>query len=124
MARNRRKIDGEVTLSWIVTGLLLFVLLVGFLLGITFLKRRNLKMGDELRVLHRELSLAYAKTTTLEAQLARYKTPRELESKVSQWNLGMVRPVESQIRRLRDITVISDGIIRPRVLVQADSVHP
>ncbi len=105
-------------MSWIATRLLLFVLLVGFLLGITFLKRRNLKLGDELSALDRELKGAREKTSSLEAQLARYKTPRELETKVSRWGLGMVRPAESQIRRLPDP---ENMISRSRMLVQADT---
>ena len=38
MARNRRRVDGEVTFSWVVTRLLLFVLLVGSLFSIVYLR--------------------------------------------------------------------------------------
>jgi len=127
MARNRKRVEGEVTFSWIATRLLLFLLMVGFLLGITFLKRRNLKMGDELSALDRELKLAQGKTSDLGAQLARYKTPRELENKILRWHLVMARPSESQIRRLREpeaVTVPLSRMVKSGMLAQADSIHP
>jgi hypothetical protein len=102
MAKNRRRVEGEITFSWVAMKLVLFIFLVGCLLGITFLKQRNLKMGDELRVLDQELNLALEKTRGLEIQIARYKTPRELESKIARWHLAMVRPDESQIRRVQE----------------------
>jgi len=123
MARNRRKVEGEVTFSWIATRMLLFVLLVGFLLGITFLKRRNLKMGDELRGLDRELEVALEKSQAIEGQLTRYLTPRELEAKNLHWGLGMTRPMESQIRRFREPEAYPRGIIRPRLYVQSDAAE-
>ena len=121
MARNRRKVDGEVTLLWIGTRLLLFILLVGFLLGMTLLKGRCLKLGDELAVVDRDLKQAQDKTKYLEAQLARYKTPRELEAKIAYWRLGLVRPTDAQKRWVKEPD-ISDGVIRPRILAQADSI--
>ncbi len=120
MARNRRRVEGEVTYSWIAVRLLLFVLIVAILLEILFMKNRNLKLGDELRTLEHELQVTQEKTSSLEAQLAHYKTPRELEAKLIRWNLGMIRPAQSQIRRLHEPEDYSDGVIRPRILVQAD----
>ena len=120
MARNRRRAEGEVTYSWIVVRLLLFVLIVGVVLGILFLKNRTLRQGEELRVLEREVKLAQQKTSALETQLAHYKTPRELENKMARLNLVMVRPAESQIRRVPEPEESRDGLIRPRMLVQAD----
>jgi cell division protein FtsB len=123
MAKNRRRVEGEVTFSWIAARLVLFTLLVGFLLGITFLKQRNLKMGDELRALDRDLKAAQEKTSALEAQVARYKTPRELESKNARWRLGMIRPDESQIRRFRDPVLMTRKDLSPNMLVKADLVR-
>ncbi len=121
MARNRRKVEGEVTYSWIAVRLLLFVLVVGVLLEILFVKNRNLKLGDELRTLEREVQIAQERTGGLKAQLTYSKTPRELENKLTRWNLGMIRPSEGQIRRLVEPSDDTDGVIRPRILVQADS---
>lgn len=121
MARNRRRVEGEVTFSWVITRLILFVLLVGFLLGITFLKRRNLKMGDELSKLDRDLKLVCGKTANLEVQLAHYRTPRELESKMARWRIVMVRPSENQLRRFPEPESLTDQNRKPRVLVQNNS---
>ncbi len=123
MARNRRRVEGELTFSWVATRMLLFFLVVGFLLGITFLKRRNLKMGDEVAALDRELKLAMEETSSLETQLARIKTPRELENKLARWQLGMTRPDDAQVRRLREPDADTDGAGRARMLVQADPVR-
>lgn len=123
MAQNRRRVDGEVTFSWIATRMVLFCLVVGFLLGILFLKRRNLKMGDELAVLDRDLKQATEETTNLEAQLARMQTPRELESKLVRWQLGMTRPVDGQVRRLREPDAVPVGVGQERLLVQAESAR-
>ena len=123
MARNRRRVDGEVTYSWIAVRLLLFVLIVGVVLGVLFMKNRNLRLGEELRVLERDLKLAQQQTAALETQLAHYKTPRELESKMQRWNLAMVQCTESQIRRVPEPDAARDGMIRPRLLVQAEPVR-
>lgn len=124
MARNHRRVEGEVTYSWIAVRLLLFALIVGIMLGILFMKNRNLKQGDELRVLERELKMAQEKTASLESQLARYKTPRELENKMARWNLGMVRPSESQIRRIYEPEFYANGQVRPRILADATPIRP
>lgn len=121
MARNRRRAEGEVTYSWIAVRLLLFVLIVGVVLGILFLKNRTLKQGEELRLLEREVKLAQEKTAALETQLAHYKTPRELENKMARWGIVMVRPAESQIRRVAEPEESRGGLIRPRLLVQAET---
>jgi hypothetical protein len=107
MAKNRRRVDGEVTFAWVAARLLLFTLLVSFLLGITFLKRRNLQLGDELRKVDRDLKVALEKTSSMELQLARYKTPHELEAKNIKWKIGMVRPNEDQIHRVAEPGVLS-----------------
>ncbi len=123
MARNRRRVDGEVTFSWVAARLLLFMLMVGFLLGITFLKNRNLKMGDELRALDHDLKIAQEKTASLEAYLTRCKTPRALEARLAALGLNMVRPQESQIRRLREPGDSFEEAGRHRMLAQADPVR-
>ncbi len=123
MARNRRRVEGEVTFTWIITRLLLFVVLVGCLLGILYFKRDCLKIGDELSGLSRELETWQQKTKSLEVQLAHYKTPRELENKLAYWRIEMIRPNENQIRRFREQDVQQEKIIRPRLLVQANPVR-
>ena len=119
MARNRRKLNGEVTFAWVATKLLIFVLLVSFFLGITILQRRNLKLGDDLRNLDHDLKAAVEKNAALEAQMAQYKTPRELESRMTRFGLGMVQPTEVQVRRLPDPVTIQ-GRTRP-VLAKVES---
>lgn len=123
MARNRRKVEGEVTFSWIAARLMLFVMVVGLFLGIVLMKNRNLKMGDELRTIDQELQAATQKTAGLEAQLARSRTPHELEAKVKAWRISMVRPAEIQIRRLRDPSTAPDVNSRARMLAQADAIR-
>jgi hypothetical protein len=123
MARNRRRVEGEMMFSWLALRLLLFALVVGFLLGITLLKRRNLKLGDESGRLDRELEQARKDTATLEGNLARCKTPGELEKKVAAWRLGMMHPSESQIRRLRDPEGGGDEGSRSGMLAQASPMN-
>lgn len=122
MARNRRKVEGEVTLAWVAARLFLFMLVVGCLLGITILKSRNLKMGEELTRLDRELKQAEELTGNLEAQLARFKAPREIESKLSRWHLMMVHPAETQIRRFAEPDAKSFNVIKPKFLVQSQPI--
>lgn len=120
MAHNRRKADGEMTFAWVATRMLLFFLLVGLLLGVTLLQRRNLRMGEELRVLDRDLVSAKQKTAILEAQLARCKSPTELENRMVRMNIALVRPTEEQIRRLVEPDDGGDEIVRPQMLAQAE----
>ena len=121
MRRNRRKVDGEVTFGWIATRLLLFVLLVSFLLGITFLKHHNLKLGDQWKVLDDELTQEIKKTKQLELRLTSYKTPKMLERQINTYHLTMVRPSESQIRRLPDPDLNSDvRVAKTRMIAQSE----
>jgi len=124
MARNRRKVEGELTFSWVITRLVLFCLLVGLLLGITFLQRRNLRMGDELRRLDHDLGFASQKRVNLEALLARCKSRRELEGRMARLHLNMACPTENQIRRFYEPGTSEEGIIMPRMLVQTEPIHP
>lgn len=118
MAKNRRRVDGEVTFSWIVARLLLFTLLVGVLLSVTFLKNRNLRLGDEFRQIDRELKLAKEKTESLKTQLARYKAPQELEAKNLKWKMGMVRADERQIRRFSEPQYLPSRKTKSNMLAQ------
>jgi hypothetical protein len=124
MARNRRRVDGEVTFSWIAARLLLFTLLVGVLLSITFLKNRNLRLGDDLRQVDRELKLAMEKTESLKSQLARYKAPQELEAKNSKWKMGMVRAEERQIRRFREPQYLPSRKTKSNMIAQVSNPSP
>ena len=121
MARNRRKVEGEVTLAWLATRLMLFVMLVGFLLGILFLKSRNLKMGDEIRNLDHDLKLAQEKTSGLEVQLARCKTPREIEMRMVKMHIHMVAPVKGQVCWFPEPEAWPGSSLRPRMFVQTES---
>jgi hypothetical protein len=118
MARNRRKVEGEVTLSWMAARLFLFMLVVGCLLGITILKSRNLKMGEELTRLDRELKQSAELTSNLESKLTQYKAPRKLEADLARWHLNMVHPAEAQIRRFAEPDTRTFAVIKPKFLVQ------
>lgn len=122
MARNRRRVEGELTYSWFIAKLLVFCLGVGLVLGLTFVHRQNFRMGEELRVLDRELQLAKEKTAHLEILLAHQRTPRELQNRMERFGMGMVRPTEDQIRRFREPEDLESGVITPRILVQAAPV--
>lgn len=123
MARNRRRVDGEVTFSWIAARLLLFTIVVGLVLGITFLKRNNLKRGDELRELDAKLKIAREEAESLRSRLVLCKAPRALESRMAALGINMVRPQESQIRRLRDPSDSVDETGRRRMLAFAGSTR-
>ncbi|MDD2708991.1 MAG: hypothetical protein PHV34_13475 [Verrucomicrobiae bacterium] len=101
----------------------MFCILVGLFLGLTFIQRRNLKMGDELKMLERELQSAREKTQSLRSELAHYCTPRELEKSMARFQIAMTRPSEDQIRRRADPDASESGIIAPRLLVQHEPVR-
>jgi cell division protein FtsB len=105
MARNRRRVDGEVTFSWMAGKIVMFMVAVACLLGITFLKQRNLKMGDEIVQLDRELRKIGDLNASINSQVARCKAPRELEARMARLKLTMVHPAEHQIRRVAESTV-------------------
>ena len=123
MAYNRRRAEGEVTFSWVAVRLFLFAILVGSLLGILCLKRHHLKLGDELRLLDHDLEAGRQRILDLEVQLARLKTPAALENKAALLQLGMIRPNENQIRRVREGVIYSEKLARPRILAQTDSLR-
>jgi hypothetical protein len=123
MARNRRRVDGELTFSWFIAKLLVFGLGVGLVLGLTFVHRQNFRMGEELRVLDHELQLAQEKTAGLEVQLAHLRTPRELQARMERFNLNMARPTEEQMRRFHEPEELDSGVIAPRIVVQANPIR-
>lgn len=120
MARNRRKMEGEVTFSWFITRVVLFVLAVACGLGIVFLKNHTYRLGGQFKTLEGELAAACKTTSNLEAQLADLKTPRALEAKMTSWGIVMVRPSEMQIRRLPDPSLWDERTTHPRMIAQAD----
>lgn len=119
MARNRRKADGEVTWGAMLPRLTIFILIVGLLLGLSAIQRRNLMLGEDLRKLEQDLQKEEKATTSLKASLDREIAPRELERKMATWRIAMVQPSETQIRRLRDPAAV-DALPRPRILAQAE----
>lgn len=123
MARNRRRVDGELTWGAMLPRLTIFILIVGLLLGLSAIQRRNLVLGEDLRLLEQELQKEAKATASLKANLDREVAPRELERKMATWRIAMVQPSEAQIRRLRD-PAAADTAPRPRILAQVETVHP
>ena len=120
MARNRRKADGEVTWGAMLPRLTIFILIVGLLIGLSAIQRRNLMLGEDLRKLEQELMKEAKITASLKASLNREISPRELDRKMATWRIAMVQPSEGQIRRLRDPEA-TDAALRPRILAQAEA---
>ena len=118
MARNRRRVEGELTFGSMGPRLVIFFLIVGLLLGLIGIQRRNLALGEELRVVEQDLKKALLATASLKANIDRELAPRELERKMGAWRIMMVQPSEAQIRRLRDPSQ-ADAAGRPRMLAQA-----
>jgi hypothetical protein len=120
MARNRRKADGEVTWGAMLPRLTIFILIVGLLIGLSAIQRRNLMLGEDLRKLEQDLMKEAKITASLKASLNREISPRELDRKMATWRIAMVQPSEAQIRRLRDPEA-TDAALRPRILAQAEA---
>jgi hypothetical protein len=100
--------------------LTIFVLVVGLLIGVLVIQRRNLVLGQELGRLEQEIRKASRDTALVKASLDREAAPRALEQKMAAWRIAMAPPSETQIRRLRD-PAEGDAAPRPRILAQAES---
>ncbi len=124
MARNQRRDEGQLTFAATIPAVLLFALMVACGLGIILLKQKTIRLGDQLKVVEVDLERATKETLKLESQVAELKTPRALEAKMAGWQLAMVRPSETQIRYMVDPGTADDRMLRPRMVAQADVIHP
>lgn len=119
MARNRRRADGELTLRVMLRRLVIFIVIVGLLLGLVAMHRRAMALGQILGQLEQDLQKEATAVALLKASLDRAVAPRELEQKMAALRIVLVQPSEAQIRRLRD-PVSGDPSSRAHILAQAD----
>ncbi len=80
----------------------LFTCLAVATIGVGYVWQKNqiYRLGDEIKKRETAFSAAEKRNTMLAAQLARLKSPVDLEARCQQINLGLVAPKEAQTIRL------------------------
>lgn len=120
MARNRRKAEGELTWRVVLRRLTILILVVGLLLGLIAIQRRNVALGETQGRLEEEIKKEKQAVAELGASFNRAATLDELKQKMAALGMAMAPPTEAQIRRMRD-PAANEAPAHPRILAQTES---
>ncbi|HHY87196.1 MAG TPA: septum formation initiator family protein [Verrucomicrobia bacterium] len=100
MARNRRYQSAAIRFGPAVKAFVLCLLVGGSGVGYVWQKSQISQLGDQIRKRERELDALRRENEALRRQLAILSSPRALEARARELNLGLVPPQASQIWRL------------------------
>src|SRR5271168_4064539 len=105
MARNRKYQSAAIRFGPAVKAFLLCLLIGGSGVGYVWQKDQITQLGRQIK--RRELRLSELKDQNekLKNQLETMRSPRCLEARIKELNLGLVQPAPAQIRRLREPSV-------------------
>lgn len=100
MARNRKSQSAAIRFGPALKALLLCLLIGGTGVGYVWQKEQIVRLGQQKKT--RELQLAFLqdRNEKLRKQLAVMRSPKFLEARIKELNLGLVPPQPAQICRL------------------------
>ncbi|QSR89827.1 hypothetical protein IT6_10305 [Methylacidiphilum caldifontis] len=95
--KNRIKDQESIKLSMLFIWIL--VLLIMMIAGVEFLylKNRILRLSEEMKLQEEELADIKRKNNRLEAMLAKGSSPQELENRLKEWKIGLVKMSELEV---------------------------
>ncbi|ACD83472.1 hypothetical protein [Candidatus Methylacidiphilum infernorum] len=91
--KGRHSVKLTVMFTWIMT---LFIMMLG---GVEFLylKNRVLRLSEEMKLQEEELADIKRKNGRLEAMFAKGSSPQELENRLKEWKIGLVKISELEV---------------------------
>jgi hypothetical protein len=101
MARNRKHQSAAIRFGPAIKAFLLCLLIGGSGVGYVWQKSQIAELGMQIRKREHEVSALQDQNEKLKKQLAIMYSPKFLEAKIKELNLGLVPPQPSQIWRLR-----------------------
>jgi uncharacterized protein HemX len=102
MARNRKSQSAAIRFGPAIKAFLLCVLIGGSGVGYVWQKSQISELGQQIRKREFELAALQDQNEKLKKQLAMMYSPKYLEARIQELNLGLVPPQPSQIWRLRE----------------------
>lgn len=91
--KDRHSINLSMMFVWIMAVLITMFGGIEFL----YLKNRVLRISDELKIQEEELADMKRKNSRLEAMLAKGCSPQELENRLKEWKIGLVKMSELEV---------------------------
>jgi hypothetical protein len=101
MARNRKHQSAAIRFGPAIKAFLLCLLIGGSGVGYVWQKSQIAELGMQIRKREHEVNALQDQNEKLKKQLAIMYSPKFLEAKIKELNLGLVPPQPSQIWRLR-----------------------
>jgi hypothetical protein len=102
MARNRKSQSAALRFGPALKALLLCLLIGGSGVGYVWQKEQIAKLGHELKSRETRLNSLEEQNEVLRKQLANMRSPRFLQMRIKEANLGLVPPEPGQILRLSE----------------------
>jgi uncharacterized protein HemX len=102
MARNRKSQSAAIRFGPALKAFLLCLLIGGSGVGYVWQKEQIAKLGHQLKSRETRLNSLEQQNELLRKQLANMHSPRFLELRIKETNLGLVAPQLSQIMRLSE----------------------
>ena len=102
MARNRKSQSAAIRFGPALKAILLCLLIGGSGVGYVWQKEQIADLGQRLKKRESILNSRKERNETLRKQLAKMRSPRYLETRIKESNLGLVPPQPSQIWRLSE----------------------
>src|SRR6267154_2207704 len=102
MARNRKSQSAAVRFGPALKAFLLCLLIGGSGVGYVWQKEQIAKLGQQLKSRETRLNALEEQNELARKQLANLRSPRFLELRIKEANLGLVPPQPAQILRLNE----------------------
>jgi cell division protein FtsB len=102
MSRNRKSQSVASRFGPAVKAFLLCLLIGGSGVGYVWQKEQLARLGQQIKIRESRLAALEDQNEQLKKQLAFMRSPRFLEARIKEWNLGLVQPQPGQIWRLNE----------------------
>ena len=102
MARNRKNQAAAIRFGPAVKAVVLCLLLGGSGVGYVWQKNQIYDLGQQMKKRETNLRALQDQNEKLRKQLAAMRSPKFLETRVKELNLGLVQPQQGQILRLAE----------------------
>lgn len=102
MARNRKSQSAAIRFGPALKALLLCLLIGGSGVGYVWQKEQIDKLGDQIKSRERRLNALQDQNEVMRKQIAKMRSPRFLEQRIKEANLGLVPPQLGQVLRLKE----------------------